>query len=152
MRNIANIILLLIVVLVVGCSTQSKPNSEIEMEVDSNVPFEIINGITFSKWSRDNEPQRIWFNEVMNDMGDESVFERFEHGDKTYILISSGLKNSGGYDVLLRDIHSNENIITFVVEDRPPQSSENTAAMENPVLLMSIERTNKEIQLKWYNN
>lgn len=88
----------------------------------------------------------------MNNMGDKSVFERFEHGEKTYIIISSGLKNSGGYDVLLRDIHSNDSIITFVVEDSPPLGSENTAEMENPVLLISIERTNKEIQLKWYNN
>jgi hypothetical protein len=147
-----NLIILLLVVFIAACSSKLEPNSDFEAEVDSNIPFEIIDGTTFSNWLRENESQGLWFNEVMNKMGDERIIERSEHGDKTYILISSGTKSSGGYDILLKSIHSNDSVITFLVEDRVPQSSETTSVMENPVLLMSIERTNKEIQLKWYNH
>jgi hypothetical protein len=133
---------------IAGCSSEVEPNSNIV----SDIPFEIISGSTFNQWLEAKEPQGLWFNEMMNTKKEDRGIERFDHDDKTYLLISSGIKPSGFHEIELKEITNEEGIINILAEDKPPQRSEVTAVMENPRLLMSIQRTDKEIRLKWYGN
>lgn len=132
--------------LIIGCSSQVEPNSK----VDSAIPFEIFNTDTFNLWIKEKEPQGIWFNEIMNKKKEDRGIERFEHGDKTYLLISSGIKSTGFYDIELKKIAVEEGIITIIAEDIPPQRSEVPDVRENPRLIMSIERTDKDIRLECF--
>jgi hypothetical protein len=43
--------------------------------------------------------------------------ERFDHGDKTYILISSGEKPTGFIEVVLKEIIVEDEFIRIMVEE-----------------------------------
>lgn len=49
----------------------------------------------------------------------------------------------------LKEIINGEDFIKFIVEDRPSQRDEVPDVIQNPRLLMFIERTDKEILLDW---
>lgn len=148
MRYISTTISCLLFVLIFGCSSQVEHNSK----VVSAIPFEIINNDTFNLWIKEKEPQGIWFNETMNTKKEDRGIERFDHGDKTYLLISSGIKPSGFYEIELTEITDEEGVIKIVTEDVPPQRSETPSVRENPRLLMSIDRTDKDVQLEWHES
>ncbi|WP_134701094.1 protease complex subunit PrcB family protein [Ammoniphilus sp. YIM 78166] len=148
MKHLLMTISCLLFTVILGCSSQGEPNSKI----DSVIPIEIINTDTFNFWIKEKEPQGIWFNETMNTKKEDRGIERFDYGDKTYLLISSGIKPSGFYEIELKEITDEEGVITIVAEDVPPQRSETPSVMENPRLLMSIDRTDKDVQLEWHES
>ncbi|MDQ8738229.1 protease complex subunit PrcB family protein [Paenibacillus sp. LHD-38] len=142
------LVLVFVHIVLMGCSSQDNPNEDVDVE--SDIPFQIVNNVQFNFWIKEKAPQGIWFNETMANTRNKSGVERFDYGDKTYLLISSGEKPTGFYEVVLKEVINEEDFIKIFVEDRPPQRDEVPDMMENPRLLMFFERTDKEILLEWH--
>jgi hypothetical protein len=110
--------------------------------IKADIPFHIVDSTELNHWVKEKEPQGLWVHKMMKTRNSTGM-ERFDHADKTYLLISNGLKSSGFNDIELRQIDVKDGIINIVVEPTDRTGDENSG------LLMWIERTDKEIEVLW---
>lgn len=76
----------------------------------------------------------------------------FQEGDREIIVISGGLKNTGGHFIMVDNIvNENDKTIITVSEQQPPDHAFVTMAFMNPVTIVEVKK-NETYPLKEIRN
>lgn len=79
-----------------------------------------------------------------NDMPKELLGVDFEKN--TLVMVMSGMKNTGGFDLEIKKIiETNDKITVFYKETNPPKDAMLTMALTYPMHAVTIKKTEKEI-------
>lgn len=71
--------------------------------------------------------------------------QRWNQGDRTYLLVTRGQKNTGGFSVSISDVQETTEEIVVTVNYTDPKGSV-TQAITHPYVLASIDKTEKPIR------
>ncbi|UQZ83197.1 hypothetical protein SK3146_02358 [Paenibacillus konkukensis] len=108
-------------------------------------PYEVV---SFQSAANNPELQNK-LNIAIETLGDQQGVGQFNVNDRTFILMTSGVKNSGGYTIKIVSFEEKNNEITIAVKEQPPETANTLPVRENPKLLISIKKTSYPIRLKW---
>jgi hypothetical protein len=64
--------------------------------IKADIPFHIVDSTELNHWVKEKEPQGLWVHKMMRTRNSTGM-ERFDHADKTYLLISNGLRRTQYY-------------------------------------------------------
>jgi hypothetical protein len=119
--------------------------------VESNIPFEVLTNEKLKPFNEAKTMQTSLLDEAMEKLKKERGIERFYLGGKTYLLIASGTKPSGGYSITLKKLINQPQNLTIIVGELHPKNQA-TAVISYPTLLIELSDTvDKELQLIWEN-
>lgn len=85
----------------------------------------------------------------INELGDQRGYEKIDFENSTYVIIAAGKKNSGGYTIKIQSLKETDDEIVISAKEISPGSTATLAVIENPAVLVCIEKTNKKINLEW---
>jgi hypothetical protein len=140
-------IIMFSMLVLVAYSTFGKSSENENNDVTANIPFEIINNDTYINWEKSKTPEYKWLKSINRE---EKGVSRFDSETRTYVRVSSGVKPSGMYQLVLKEIREEGKKIIIIAEDIPPQSNQATADMVYPTLILSLDKREKPIEFLWY--
>jgi hypothetical protein len=133
-------------------SKQENPSTEKDSLAETRISYEVIalqNGeglITVLG----KEYESDWFKKMKLKLSSGLVdggILKVNHGGKTYLAISPGLQGSHGHVIKIDRIYENNGVIIIDAQHITPNSG--NLAMNTPILLVSIEKTEQDIKVKW---
>ncbi len=94
----------------------------------------------------ENTPLEVqeWINENINSENQKIINAE----EMTYVIITRGIKNTGGYDVEAK-LTEEENFIKLSLENIDPKEDEAVIqVITNPYIIIKFKKTNKEILIE----
>lgn len=107
--------------------------------------YEIVN----MEAIRGNAALQKELDKAIEKLGDHRGGEQFDLNDRTYLLMTGGAGNSGGYTIKVISYKEEQNEIIIAATVKPPSTPTTLAVIENPKLLLSMNKSNKPIRLVW---
>ena len=144
------IILLLGITLVAGC-TQLPPNDNDfqEKELSFDTVDKDVNSIIQERAQKVIQNSED-FLELWNEIGSLKMLEEIDFSKYTVIAVFQGQQPTGGYSIEINKVkETKDKIQVYIIETFPDPNDVVTQALTSPYHIISIAKTNKEIE---FNN